>query len=425
MNDTAIQVEHLSKEYKISIAKKRHDTLHDELINIWQNLFHYRKQNASRCIVNALENVSFHVHRGETVGIIGKNGAGKSTLLKILSRITEPTSGEVRIYGRVAGLLEVGTGFHPDLTGRENVYMNGALLGMTRNEINRKFEEIVDFSGIEKFIDTPVKRYSSGMYLRLAFSVAAHLEPEILFVDEVLAVGDASFQKKCLGKMDEVSKQGRTVLFVSHQLPMIKTLCRRVLLLQDGKLSMDGPASQVVDHYLHLMGNDANLLDYAELPEDPALELMLLRAEICKPGGERGCSYDVFDPIELRIEYLVRKPVQGVAITFNVERNGEILFLSHDSDAQPELLGRRSSGTYETCVRLPTPLKAGNYAINLAIGRLMVSAVQVWDGALRFVVEDRSFDTSMCSYSSRRPGVMAAHLAWNTKIVNQKEHIKS
>ena len=199
----------------------------------------------------ALKDVSFDINRGEVVGIIGRNGAGKSTLLKILSEITEPTEGRVEIHGRVGSLLEVGTGFHPELTGRENVYLNGAILGMKRAEIERKFDEIVAFAEVEKFIDTPVKHYSSGMYLRLAFAVAAHLEPEILIVDEVLAVGDAAFQKKCLGKMAGVAKEGRTVLFVSHNMPAITRLCERAILLDEGRLLQDGVSHQVVKAYLN------------------------------------------------------------------------------------------------------------------------------------------------------------------------------
>src|SRR2546422_9770872 len=255
MSDIAISVEQLSKSFKIdheSIGRRAYRTLHDDLIGLPKRLLSRLSRNGRSTseIFWALKNISFDVKQGEVVGIIGRNGAGKSTLLKILNRITEPTSGGADVYGRVGALLEVGTGFHPELTGRENIFMNGAILGMGRAEIRRKFDEIVAFAEIEQFLDTPVKRYSSGMYVRLAFAVAAHLDPEILLVDEVLAVGDAVFQKKCLGKMGQVAKEGRTVLFVSHNMTTIQSLCHRALWLDAGKLIDEGPTQTVVQHYL-------------------------------------------------------------------------------------------------------------------------------------------------------------------------------
>ena len=259
MSDIVIRVEDLSKQYRLGAKKEAYRTLRDTLTGVFLSPFRrvrrllggqaYGAAELDETIW-ALKDVSFEIKRGEVVGIIGRNGAGKTTLLKILSRITEPTEGQGEICGRVGSLLEVGTGFHPELTGRENIYLNGAILGMRRAEIERKFDEIVAFAEIEKFVDTPVKHYSSGMYVRLAFAVAAHLEPEILLVDEVLAVGDASFQKKCLGKMGEVAKEGRTVLFVSHNMTAVQYLCGRAILLDRGEVILDGPATQVVDRYL-------------------------------------------------------------------------------------------------------------------------------------------------------------------------------
>ncbi|MDB5118119.1 MAG: ABC-type polysaccharide/polyol phosphate transport system, ATPase component [Mucilaginibacter sp.] len=253
MRDVIIKVEGLGKKYTISHEKREgYTALRDVISNSVKGIVK-RKQSdfVSKEDFWALKDVDFEVKRGETVGIIGRNGAGKSTLLKILSRITEPTHGRIELNGRIASLLEVGTGFHPELTGSENIFLNGAILGMSRAEIKRKFDEIVDFSGVEKFLDTPVKRYSSGMYVRLAFSVAAHLEPEILVVDEVLAVGDAEFQKKCLGKMDEVSKKdGRTILFVSHNVAAISQLCTTGILLLNGKIKKRGNISEVIDSYM-------------------------------------------------------------------------------------------------------------------------------------------------------------------------------
>src|SRR6202043_2727927 len=256
MTEVALSIENLSKSYQIAHERNRaanYHTLHDAIAGLPRRFLRLfdRKGRPTVETFWALKDVSFEVKRGEVIGIIGANGAGKSTLLKILNRITEPTSGGADIYGRVGALLEVGTGFHPELTGRENVFLNGAILGMTRAEIKKKFDEIVAFAEIEKFLDTPVKRYSSGMYVRLAFAVAAHLDPEILLIDEVLAVGDAEFQKKCLGKMEDVAaKEGRTVIFVSHNIDAICHLCSRCILLRDGEIEKSGPTEDVVAAYL-------------------------------------------------------------------------------------------------------------------------------------------------------------------------------
>ncbi|MGH9901699.1 MAG: ABC transporter ATP-binding protein, partial [Pyrinomonadaceae bacterium] len=247
-----IKVENLGKQYRIGAARAHYATLRDSLMGAVRAPLQRWQRGGRRAADTfwAVKDINFEINQGEVVGIIGRNGAGKSTLLKILSRIVEPTTGGVDLYGRVGSLLEVGTGFHPELTGRENIFLNGAILGMRKAEIERKFDEIVAFAEVEKFIDTPVKYYSSGMYVRLAFAVAAHLEPEILIVDEVLAVGDAAFQKKCLGKMSDVAKRGRTVLFVSHNMVAVRALCGRALRLHEGCLAEDGPAAQVVSRYL-------------------------------------------------------------------------------------------------------------------------------------------------------------------------------
>src|SRR5271156_1494177 len=275
MSDTIIAVEQLGKCYRIDhqVERARYKTLRETLTRKASGLFEgWCSRNGSSGAARpareefwALKGISFDVRRGEVVGLIGRNGAGKSTLLKVLSRITEPTEGRVRIRGRVARLLEAGTGFHPELTGRENVFLNGAILGMSRVEIQRKFDEIVAFAGVEKFLDTPVKRYSSGMYVRLAFAVAAHLEPEILVVDEVLSVGDAEFQKKCLGKMQDVSGHGRTVLFVSHNMATVQALCNRAIVLQNGAVVIDSTVELAINRYAELAlsrerGNDVQKL---------------------------------------------------------------------------------------------------------------------------------------------------------------------
>ena len=267
MSNTIIRVENLGKKYIIGHQKQeRYTALRDVIANgaksVGRRLLTPLGKGESDPTVEefwALKDVSFEIQQGDRVGIIGRNGAGKSTLLKILSRITEPTKGSIRIKGRVASLLEVGTGFHPELTGRENIYLNGAILGMSKAEIKRKFDEIVAFAEVEKFLDTPVKRYSSGMYVRLAFAVAAHLEPEILVVDEVLAVGDSAFQKKCLGKMDDVAKEGRTVLFVSHNMAAIKNLCQQVILLNKGEVITIGKTDIIIQKYLEISTELSNI----------------------------------------------------------------------------------------------------------------------------------------------------------------------
>ena len=258
MSDTIIQVENLWKEYRLGVIN--HHSLTRDLQSRWAKLWGKEDPNSPVDVLAtqqtddnrfwALKDVSFEVNKGDILGIIGRNGAGKSTLLKILSQVTAPTKGEVRIKGRISSLLEVGTGFHPELTGRENIFLNGAILGMHKDEIRKKLDEIIDFAEVDKFVDTPVKRYSSGMYVRLAFAVAAHLEPEILVIDEVLAVGDAQFQKKCLGKMEEIGKKGRTILFVSHQLNMIENLCSRTILLSNGNVEKQGDTKEVLVYYL-------------------------------------------------------------------------------------------------------------------------------------------------------------------------------
>jgi lipopolysaccharide transport system ATP-binding protein len=270
MAATALVVDHVRKRYEIGIARRqRSDSLRETVSNAaaaqWRRLTRRSAARPHDDHIWALDDVSFSVNVGEVVGIIGRNGAGKSTLLKILSRITRPTSGWAEIHGRLGSLLEVGTGFHPDLSGRDNIYLNGAILGMRRAEIDRRFDEIVAFSGVERFLDTPVKRYSSGMYVRLAFAVAAHLEPDVLLVDEVLAVGDAEFQKKCIGKMQSVVRHGRTVLFVSHNMSAVKALCDRAVLLEAGRATADGPVDAVIDRYL---GSGSAPLAQRVIPDD-------------------------------------------------------------------------------------------------------------------------------------------------------------
>jgi len=327
MSDIAIRVEKLSKRYRIG-QRERYYALRDVLARSLTAPFRWFSRDR-RLSVNdsqspnyiwALKEVSFEVKRGEVVGIIGRNGAGKTTLLKILARITEPTEGYAEVYGRVGSLLEVGTGFHPELTGRENIYFSGAILGMKKREIDKKFDEIVAFAEIEKFIDTPVKYYSTGMYVRLAFAVAAHLDPEILLVDEVLAVGDATFQKKCLGKMGDVAKGGRTVLFVSHQMNQIRRLCERVIWLDGGRIQQNGPTVQVVSAYEAAMSSGN--WRQQERPDAPKVKARFLRWEIVEPHNEQPNVLASLEPVTVKFTLQVNEPIRmghhGVAL-FNTE----------------------------------------------------------------------------------------------------------
>ncbi|MCJ7734104.1 MAG: ABC transporter ATP-binding protein [Anaerolineales bacterium] len=368
MANSAIKVENLSKRYRIGFEKQARDTL-AEVVSDWikRPIINYRKLRSLTKfegnpqdltdiddIIWALRDVSFEIKPGEVIGVIGNNGAGKSTLLKILSRITYPTHGTVELNGRVSSLLEVGTGFHPELTGRDNVYLNGTILGMTRHEIDRKFDEIVEFSGISKFIDTPVKFYSSGMGVRLAFSVAAHLEPEILLIDEVLSVGDAAFQKMSLGKMEEVSKQGRTVLFVSHNMGAVRSLCSRGLLLQDGKLEMDDDVDKVINKYLTSKEiSTSGKLILGEEDNPPEQEVILSSVELISKSGEVKNTYQIDESFEIHINYKIVEPVKNLRINLRFKTTmGETVFATYE-DEQIQKGFTRKPGTYTSICKIP------------------------------------------------------------------------
>lgn len=318
----------------------------------------------------ALHDITFSVQQGEVLGIIGRNGAGKSTLLKILSRVTAPTNGRIRVRGKVASLLEVGTGFHPDLTGRENIYLNGAILGMAKNEINRKFDQIVNFAEVEKFIDTPVKRYSSGMYVRLAFAVAAHLEPEILIVDEVLAVGDAEFQKKCLGKMNDVAHEGRTVLFVSHNMASMNNLCTRGILLKNGRVDFDGDIAEAVSHYISTGVSGEKMFQAAyETINAP----VITRACVIDEQGNAVANVPMGQPFGLQVEfkspYPLTDPFMGIRI--NTASGNSIIVASNTMQYKGKLVGSISAGVFK--VFFPKPgLNQGVFYINLALADNLV-----------------------------------------------------
>jgi lipopolysaccharide transport system ATP-binding protein len=340
MNDFAIHVEGLSKRYRIGKAQQRHDTLRDALMAgmcvplDWLREGGPGAGRASRDTIWALKDVSFDVRRGEVLGIIGSNGAGKSTLLKVLSRITEPTEDRAILHGRVGSLLEVGTGFHPELSGRENIYLSGAILGMRRTEINRKFDEIVAFAELNKFLDTPVKRYSSGMYVRLAFAVAAHLDPEILLVDEVLAVGDAAFQRKCLGKMRDTAEGGRTVLFVSHSMKAVSSLCSKGILLDGGEVRLSGPVHEVIQAYLRGISSG---LTHGERSFEPTATAPVFVSSLrtVDANGIARRSFPRSEPVVLIIKGHVSSTTDNLHIAIDLRSiEDELLFRTHSFESE-------------------------------------------------------------------------------------------
>ena len=364
----------------------------------------------------ALRDVSFEVQRGEVVGIIGRNGAGKSTLLKILSRITEPTSGRAEIHGRVGSLLEVGTGFHPELTGRENIYLNGAILGMHRTEIERKFDEIVAFAEIERFLNTPVKRYSSGMYVRLAFAVAAHLEPEILIVDEVLAVGDAAFQKKCLGKMGDVAKEGRTVLFVSHNMAAVTQLCRRGFWLNDGHIVKIGLSQEVVESYLSTHRTQVAERRWRFPGDAPGDERVRLLACRVLQRGRAVSIVDINEPSQIEIEFEILQEVHNLITGVNLY-NAEGICLFASCDWRANYL---RPGKYRKHVAMPAQLFAEGYTsvlIQLVFYDPDVKSVVLRD-ALSFDAIDSDHPSSVRgAYKGNWPGVVRIKLDWSDALL--------
>ncbi|AMV16761.1 ABC transporter ATP-binding protein [Planctomyces sp. SH-PL14] len=403
MPKAAITVEHLSKAYRIGRKEETHNTLTGAMLSFarapLRNFRQLRTLDAASApeeeVVWSLRDVSFEIQPGEVVGIIGRNGAGKSTLLKILSRITAPTSGRAVIRGRVSSLLEVGTGFHPELSGRENVYMNGTILGMRKREIDRKFDEIIDFSGVEKFIDTPVKRYSSGMKVRLAFAVAAHLEPEILIIDEVLAVGDFEFQKKCLGKMNDVATSGRTVLFVSHNMAAVESLCSTGLLMEQGRLTYRGRTPEALQRYQRAaQSSQASHNDLTGHPGRPShvtsiMRHVTLRGDDGEPtttfrmGGE--LSVDVAFENDSRFS-----PVLGIVVKTEI---GSPLFGIDNRVVSGFDLGETAGGGRIVCTLAGLPLMPGNYSLDLYLGDRHRGLDQIYDAIAFSVVPSDVFGT--------------------------------
>jgi lipopolysaccharide transport system ATP-binding protein len=435
MNDLAIRVEDLGKQYTIGTSPERYQTLRDSVANtITAPVRGFRRRfikkeslssaggRGKKDSIWALRHVSFDIHKGKVIGVIGRNGAGKSTLLKILSRVTEPTEGLAEIHGRVGSLLEVGTGFHPELTGRENIYLNGAILGMKRTEIEKKFDEIVAFSEVEKFIDTPVKRYSSGMYLRLAFAVAAHLEPEILVVDEVLAVGDAEFQRKCLGKMSNVAQEGRTVLFVSHNMSAILRLTEETMVLEKGEVVMRAPSRTAVEQYLSSgyaqIGERVWTRD--EIPST-AFPFYPVAVRIHDPHGRVVDTVRSVDPFTIEIEYRLESPITGLRVgIYLMTTRGEFVFTSFDTDDpdQYDNYRIREAGKYTSRCHIPADyLNEGRYVVGINASTYQIKRYFQDEQVLNFTV-DPSGAPGM-QWAEPRLGPVRPRLDW--QIENTKE----
>jgi lipopolysaccharide transport system ATP-binding protein len=417
MSTPAIRAAGLGKRYRLG-EHHSFGSLRESLVNGVRSVTR-RRSRSERASIWALRDVSFEIAPGEAVGIIGRNGAGKSTLLKVLSRITEPTTGRAEIRGRVGSLLEVGTGFHPELTGRENISLNGAILGMRRAEIAAKFDEIVAFAEVERFIDTPVKRYSSGMYLRLAFAVAAHLEPEILLVDEVLAVGDSAFQKKCLGKMGDVTRQGRTVLFVSHNLAAVANLCSRAVMLDQGRIVAEGPSGQVVDRYVADGTAALGEVMWDDPASAPGNDRVRLRAVRVISRGSTTSDVDIDEPLMVEIEYLNLRPQQRLSVSIHLlDKVGHGVLASANMDSanlgrdpwfdRPHPVGAFRSG----CTIPGNFLNEGRYSIN-AVVLSNVTTIEVLErNVIAFDVHDSG--SMRREYTGEWLGVVRPKLEWRT-----------
>ena len=430
MSDVVIKSEALSKMYTIGHQGEngRYVALRDVLMQnariFWSKTKDLAKgkpiiQGDTMEEVWALKDVSFEIQRGEIVGIIGRNGAGKSTLLKILSRITEPSTGRLTIKGRVANLLEVGTGFHPELTGRENIFLNGTILGMTRAEIKRKFDEIVAFAETEKYLDTPVKRYSSGMYVRLAFAVAAHLEPEILIVDEVLSVGDIQFQQKCLGRMASIGKEGRTILFVSHNLAAISNLCTRGVVLEKGAIAFDGEATRAIRYY-----TDATINSSEQDMEPPVADpdsVRFLSAYLIDTNGVRVSSVDINNQFFIEMKFQVPDHIQGTLVPnchFKTA-DGLYAFINNAPDMKP-----LEPGIYTALCKVPGNLfNEGMYKVGFAVTEYRKTSLRVHffaEDYLTLIVIDRIFDNPLrYGYGGPIPGVLRPYLEWTIDKTNK------
>ena len=404
-SESAILAEGLGKSYRLG-ERDAYKTLRDSIASAFRH-----RSRSSRSILWALRDVSFEVKDGEAVGIIGRNGAGKSTLLKILARITEPTEGRAVVWGRAGALLEVGTGFHPELTGRENVFLNGSLLGMRRSEVAKRFDEIVAFADVEGFVDTPVKRFSSGMQMRLAFAVAAHLEPEILIVDEVLAVGDAAFQRKCLNRMEAASAEGRTVLFVSHNLQAVRTLCHRAVVLEEGKVAFDGDSTTAIEHYLALVEPSRDGSDLTEAPRrgEAGGDVSIVGAELLSESGRTAVPLGA--PFQIRLSFVVERPISDLVIGFSIFSIDEVVVMQSLSTATHAPFGELEPGRYEVVADLGRNVLApGHYSVE-AGARDARKQQDLVPHALTFEVVDLESDVES-PWFGHTAGVVRVPVRW-------------
>jgi len=430
MSDIAIRVENLSKRYRIG-QFVGYQSLRESVVNFISAPFRRSPtagpRNSDSDYIWALKDVSFDVKQGEVVGIIGRNGAGKTTLLKVLTRITEPTEGYAEIRGRAGALLEVGTGFHPELTGKENIYLNGAVLGMKRREIDSKFAEIVEFAGVEKFMDTPLKRYSSGMQVRLAFAVAAHLEPEVLLVDEVLAVGDAEFQKKCLGKMGDIARGGRTVLFVSHNMFSLQNLCTRGILLESGKITMDDNINAVINKYLDLGKEQTGEINWPTPEATPGNERVRLKAVRIVSGGKTTGEVDISKEFRIEIDYWNLKPNERRLISLGLNNSMGITVLTSanfpSASLTPDPWCERPypQGLFRTSCVIPGGfLNNGQHSISVFINRATASEniIAIRD-ALPFTVQDTG--EMRKEFTGQWVGAVRPRLDWQTLQLDNME----
>jgi len=422
VNDYAVEVHDIGKRYRIGAAPAAYRTFRETLTEPFNKSKskHHGKMTDDNSFW-ALKDISFNVKQGQALGIIGRNGAGKSTLLKILSRVTEPTVGSASIKGRVGSLLEVGTGFHPELTGRENIYLNGAILGMRRTEIDRKLDEIIAFSEVEEFIDTPVKRYSSGMYLRLAFAVAAHLEPEVLVVDEVLAVGDAEFQRKCLGKMTDVTNEGRTILFVSHNMSAILRLTNETIVLEKGKMVMRAPSVEAVDYYLsHGFSQGGERFWTTEEISKDAAPFTPLAIRVLTDRNHVSETVRSTEPFQVEFEYRLDAPITGLRVgIYLISTRGEFIFTSFDVD-DPEKFtqyGTREKGKYRSRCTIPADLlNEGKYVIGVNASTFKIKRYFHEEQALTFNVDGTGAPGTQ--WPETRSGMIRPRLNWEIEGID-------
>jgi lipopolysaccharide transport system ATP-binding protein len=411
----AIQAQGVSKRYRLGEFQAAYGTLRESLVHAGR-LLTGKEHKLKTQELWALDDVSFEVEEGEVLGVIGRNGAGKSTLLKVLTRITNPTRGRVEIRGRVGSLLEVGTGFHPELTGRENIYLNGAILGMKRREIQQKLPDMIEFSGVESFLDTPVKRYSSGMYVRLAFSVAAHLEPEILLVDEVLAVGDAEFQRRCLGRMEDFGANGRTVLFVSHNMQAVAQLCDRAILMENGRIARDGPSADVVAHYLQTSAGVGSRRTWDDLESAPGDDVVRLRSvRIVDRDGETVDYVDVREPVGVELAFHVLREGTAVVPKLKLVAAGRIAFNAMDVD--PRWSEPTSPGEYVATAWIPgNYLNEGLMSIDAAVCSIrspkLHHHVSVHEAVSFHVQDPAEGDSARGTFTGQWRGVVRPLLDW-------------